>query len=339
MAQPLSNDLRERVVMAVARDGLSRNQAAARFGIAVSTADTWVKRFLATGSLAPGQMGGHKPATLSGAHREWRLARCAGGDFTLRGLVAELATERGVKVDYVSVWRFVHAEGRTHKKERRGQRARPPRCRPTPGAVAAPPRADRPQTPGVYRLVFIDWCLSTGVYRLVFIDETWTKTNLAPLRGWAPKGERLPGKSPYGHCNTMTFLAALRHDRIEAPFLLAGAIDRESVLAYVEQVLAPTLRRGDLVVADNRACHKHPAVRRAIRAAGARLLRLPKYSPDLAPIEQVFAKLKHLLRKAAARSREAVCAAIGQLLQSFTPQACANYLAISGYDRRDVIAL
>lgn len=116
MARPLSQDLRERVVSAVLHAGLSRNQAAARFGVAVSTANTWVRRFVATGSLAPGQIGGHKPATLSGAHRDWLLARCGGADFTLRGLVAELSAERGLKVDYVSVWRFVHAEGLTHKK-------------------------------------------------------------------------------------------------------------------------------------------------------------------------------------------------------------------------------
>ena len=170
----------------------------------------------------------------------------------------------------------------------------------------------------------------------MFIDETWTKTNMAPLRGWAPRGERLPGCAPYGHWNTMTFLAALRCDRIEAPCLLDGLVNRESFLAYVEQALAPTLKPGDLVMADNLACHKSPAVRRAIRKAGARLLLLPKYSPDLNPIEQVFAKLKHLLRKAAARSREAVCRTIGQLLETYTPQECANYLANSGYDGRNV---
>jgi len=137
----------------------------------------------------------------------------------------------------------------------------------------------------------------------------------------------------------MTFLAALRHDRIEAPFLLDGAIDQASFLTYVERVLAPTLRPGDLVVADNLACHKRPAVRHVIRATGARLFLLPKYSPDLNPIEQVFAKLKHLLRKAAARSRNAVCHAIAQLLQTYTPQECSNYLANSGYDGRNVIPL
>ncbi len=118
MARPLSSDLRQRVVGSVVDGGVSRNQAAARFGVAVSTANIWVRRFLATGSLAPGQIGGHKPATLRGPHRDWLLERCKGGDFTLRGLVAELAAERGLKVDYVSVWRFVHAEGLTHKRRR-----------------------------------------------------------------------------------------------------------------------------------------------------------------------------------------------------------------------------
>lgn len=116
MARPLSRDLRERVVRAVLDGGLSRNKAAARFGVAVSTANLWVKLFQATGMVQHGQIGGHKPAALSGAHRDWLLARCKGGDFTLRGLVAELVAERGLKVDYVSVWRFVHAHGLTHKK-------------------------------------------------------------------------------------------------------------------------------------------------------------------------------------------------------------------------------
>jgi putative transposase len=118
MARPLSKDLRERVVMAVVRDSVSRNKAAARFGVAVSTVISWVNRYQANGSLEPARRRSHKPAALSGGHRDWLLARCKGGDFTLRGLVAELAAERALKVDYVSVWRFVHAEGLTHKKRR-----------------------------------------------------------------------------------------------------------------------------------------------------------------------------------------------------------------------------
>jgi len=165
----------------------------------------------------------------------------------------------------------------------------------------------------------------------VFIDETWTRTDMAPLRGWALRGHRLPAKVPHGRWKTTTFLAALRHDRIVAPWLIEGPIDGESFRTYVEKVLVPTLHEGDIVIMDNLGSHKGSAVRALIRAAGAKLFFLPKYSPDLNPIEQVFAKLKHLLRKAAARTVEAICAAIGELLGAFSPQECANYFKNSGY--------
>ena len=168
--------------------------------------------------------------------------------------------------------------------------------------------------------------------RLVFIDETWTKTNMAALRGWAPRGQRLKGKAPFGHWNTQTFIAALRVDRVEAPWLIDGPINGERFRLYVEKVLVPTLRPGDIVIMDNLGSHKGKPVRRAIRAAGARLLLLPKYSPDLNPIEQLFSKLKHLLRKAAKRSVEAVCAAIAQILATVTPAECKNYFISAGYN-------
>jgi transposase len=167
--------------------------------------------------------------------------------------------------------------------------------------------------------------------RLVFIDETWTKTNMGPLRGWAPRGKRLVGKIPHRRWKTTTFLAALRLNRIDAPWLLEGPIDGESFRTYVERVLVPTLREGDIVIMDNLGSHKGKAVRDLIRSAGAKLFFLPKYSPDLNPIEQVFAKLKHLLRKAAARTIEAICAAIGEILGTFTSEECANYFRNSGY--------
>jgi transposase len=167
--------------------------------------------------------------------------------------------------------------------------------------------------------------------RLVFLDETWTKTNMAPLRGWGPKGQRLRAKVPYGHWNTMTFIAALRHDRIEAPWLLDRPINADRFQAYVEHILLPTLRRGDLVVVDNLASHKRQAVRDLLRHAGVRLLFLPQYSPDLNPIEQVFAKLKHLLRQAAARTQDSVCHAIGTILDTYTAEECTNYFRNSGY--------
>ena len=154
---------------------------------------------------------------------------------------------------------------------------------------------------------------------------------MVALRGWAPVGERLPAKAPYGHWNTMTFLAALRHDRIDAPWLIDGPINGERFLLYVEEVLAPTLSPGDIVIMDNLGSHKSKAVRTAIRATGAHLIFLPKYSPDLNPIEQVFAKLKHSLRKIAARTIDTVCAAIGQILGTFSSEECANYFRNAGY--------
>jgi transposase len=170
--------------------------------------------------------------------------------------------------------------------------------------------------------------------RLVFIDETWTRTNMAPLRGWAPRGERLKAKVPHRRWTTMTFLAALRQDRVDAPWLLDGPINGDSFRLYVEKVLVPTLAPGDIVILDNLGSHRGKAVRRAIRAAGARLFFLPKYSPDLNPIEQLFAKLKHLLRKAAARTPDAVCHVLGRILDMVTLQECRNYFAEAGYDRK-----
>jgi transposase len=167
--------------------------------------------------------------------------------------------------------------------------------------------------------------------RLVFIDETWAKTNMTPLRGWAPRGQKLVAKVPQRRWHTLTFLAALRCDRIAAPCVIDGPIDGESFLAYVEQILVPTLEPGDIVMIDNLGSHKGRAVRRAIRAAGAKLFFLPKYSPDLNPIEQVFAKLKTLLRRAAKRSTEAIWRQIGALLAAFSPQECASYFRNSGY--------
>jgi transposase len=169
--------------------------------------------------------------------------------------------------------------------------------------------------------------------RLVFIDETWTRTDMAALRGWAPRGQRLSAKVPHGRWKTMTFLAALRHDRIEAPWFIEGPIDGDSFRLYVEKVLLPTLRPGDIVVMDNLGSHRSKTVRQLIRSVGAKLFFLPKYSPDLNPIEQVFAKLKHFLRKAAARTVDAVCFAIAEVLQLFSPEECASYLVNSGYRR------
>ena len=155
------------------------------------------------------------------------------------------------------------------------------------------------------------------------MDETWTETNMTRVRGWAPRGQRLVDKVPQGKWKTATFLAALRNDRIDAPCLFDGPINGERFHAYVEQFLVPTLKPGDVVILDNLGSHKGRAVREAIRDVGARLVFLPKYSPDLKPTEQVFAKFKTLLRKAEARSYEAISDACGKILTHYPPAECA----------------
>jgi transposase len=165
----------------------------------------------------------------------------------------------------------------------------------------------------------------------VFIDETWAKTNMTRRCGRSLRGTRLIAKVPHRRWRTLTFLAALRCDRIEAPCVIDGPINGISFRAYVEQFLVPTLSAADIVIMDNLGSHKGQAVRQLIRGAGAKLFFLPRYSPDLNPIEQVFAKLKTLLRKADPRTIETTWREIGVLLGNFTPTECANYLVNSGY--------
>ena len=165
----------------------------------------------------------------------------------------------------------------------------------------------------------------------MFVDETWATTAMSRRYGRARRGRRVIAAVPHGHWKTTTFVGALRHDRLSAPCVFDGPINGARFLAYVEQALAPTLRAGDVVVMDNLRAHKVKGVRTAIAAAGAQVLYLPPYSPDLNPIEQAFAKLKTLLRTTAARTVTALWQAIGQLLDAFTPTECAHYLAHAGY--------
>jgi putative transposase len=154
---------------------------------------------------------------------------------------------------------------------------------------------------------------------------------MAPLRGWGPKGQRLRGFAPHGHWRTMTFLAALRCDQLTAPCVFDGPINGECFRAYVEQILIPTLKPGDIVIVDNLGSHKAKAVRDAIKAAGARLWFLPPYSPDLNPIEQTFAKIKHWMRMAQKRTMEEVWKQVGRLVGTVTAQECTNYFKNAGY--------
>ncbi len=154
---------------------------------------------------------------------------------------------------------------------------------------------------------------------------------MAPLRGWGPKGKRLRGFAPHGHWRTLTFLGALRYDRLDAPCVFDRPINGDCFRAYVEQQLVPVLKQGDIIIMDNLGSHKGAAVRRAIRAAGARLWFLPPYSPDLNPIEQTFSKLKHWMRQAQQQTVDETWRQIGRLAKDIQPQECANYFENAGY--------
>ena len=309
MTAPLSNDLRTRVIDAL-EAGESCRSAAGRFGIAVSSAVKWHQRYRATGSVAPGKMGGHRQRVLE-PYRTFIVERISQtSHLTLHGLKAELAA-RGV-VSHDTVWRFLRHEGLRFKK--------------TLFALEQA-RADIARRRRRWR------SFQSGLdpRRLVFIDETWIKTNMAPLRGWGPKGKRLRSFAPHGHWKTLTFLGALRCDRLTAPCVFDGPINGQCFRAYVEQQLVPVLKPGDIVIMDNLGAHKATAIRQMIQDAGARLWYLPPYSPDLNPIEQAFAKIKHWMRQAQMRTVEDTWRHVGQLVSTIQPIECSNYLANAGY--------
>ncbi|WP_263490448.1 IS630 family transposase [Mesorhizobium sp. CA15] len=310
MVRPLSDDLRERVVAAVL-SGESRRSAAKRFGIANSTAVKLLQRHQATGSVAPGKMGGHRRRVLE-PHRAFIVERInQTSDLSLHRLKDELAA-RGVKVSHNAVWQFLRREGLSFKK--------------TLFALEQA-RADIARRRQRWR----SWQAGLDPQCLVFIDETWIKTNMAPLRGWGPKGKRLRSLAPHGHWRTLTFLGALRCDRLAAPCVFDGPINGQCFRAYVEQQLITVLKPGDIVIMDNLGSHKSAAIRQMIKAAGARLWYLPPYSPDLNPIEQAFAKIKHWMRQAQKRTVEDTWRHIGHLVETIEAAECKNYFENAGY--------
>jgi len=298
------------VVAAVAA-GESCRSVAARFGVAVSSVVKWSQRYRATGSVSPGKMGGHRKPVLE-PHRAFIKERIRQTPhLTLHKLKDELAS-CGVKVSHNAVWTFLRREGLRFKK--------------TLFALEQA-RADVARRRRRWR----SWQASLDPQRLVFIDETWIKTSMAPLRGWGPKGERVRGFAPHGHWRTLTFLGALRCDGLTAPCVFDGPINGECFRAYVEQQLIPVLKPDDIVIMDNLGSHKSAALRRIIRDAGARLWYLPPYSPDLNPIEQAFAKIKHWMRIAQKRTLQDTWRHIGDLVTTIQPRECSNYFTNTGY--------
>ena len=234
-------------------------------------------------------------------------------DITLAELQA-LLKERDLSVGTGTVWRFFDRHGISFKKK--------PRTPPSRSALTSP-RAAGPGSRANPISIPAGWCSST---------RPGASTKMARLRGRSKRGQRCRAAVPHGHWKTTTFTAGLRLDGLTAPMLLDGPMNGVAFLAYVEQVLVPTLVPGDQVIMDNLPAHKVAGVKQAIEAAGATRLLLPPYSPDFNPIEQAFSKLKALLRKAAARTVDDLWAAIAEIIELFTPTECANFFVNSGYD-------
>ena len=284
---------------------MSCRAAARRYEVSELTAIKWLERYRRDGLRGPVGHGGHRPSALM-PHREFlEAARAEKSDLTLQKLCDRLRSEKGVKADTSMMSRFFRRIGVTLKKRRSSRANKTGRTSAGIGRAGEPIRAA--SIPPASSLSTRPSGRAEG--------RLWAKTNMTRLYGWAPKGERLIDKVPHGHWETATFLAALRSDRIDAPCLFDGPINGERFRAYVEQFLVPTLKAGDVVILDNLGSHKGKAVRKAIRDVGARLVFLPKYSPDLNPIEQLFAKFKTLLRKVGARTYEAISAACGEILK------------------------
>lgn len=184
------------------------------------------------------------------------------------------------------------------------------------------------------RAAWLVWRAGIDPRRLIFIDETWAKTNMTRLRGRSLRGERLVAKVPHGHWNTTTLIAALGTEGVRCSTVVDGPINAEIFGAFVDQVLVPALRPGDVVVMDNLSSHKGAAVRRSIEAVGAELVYLPPYSPDYSPIEPAFSKIKQALRSLAARTRDALWSAVQPVLDMITPTDAVHYFEFCGYPLR-----
>jgi len=296
--RPLSNDLRQRILAAVDNHEGSRRQIAKRFMVDVSCITRLLQLRRQTGSIAPRPHGGGKPPVLDPPALE-RLRQLVeeDPDATLRQLQERL----GVGGSILIIWRGLKALGITRKKKTRHADER-----------------DRPDV-RLQRESFREVIESIDPERLVFVDETGVTTAMTPVYGRAPSGERVIDSAP-GSWESITVIASMRLDGVEAPLAIAGASNGPTFLEYVEQVLVPTLRRGDVVIFDNLQSHFTPGVAEAIGRVGARLMPLPPYSPDFNPIEEMFSKFKEWLRRAAGRTKAHLFELIGEALRSVSAQ-------------------
>jgi transposase len=311
MPRALSVDLRVRVLGAVAA-GATHREAAERFGVSAASVSRWRKREREQGDPRPGRLGGDRRSGQIEAHHDAVMAALGPGrDATIEEVRASLA-EQGLVFGFGTIQRFFARHAITRKK------------------TAHATEQDRPDVL-IRREAWFEGQLDLDPDRLVFIDETWASTNMARRHGRCRRGERLRVGVPHGHWKTTTFVRALTMRGFIAPWVLDGPINRDAFETYVAKVLTPELRPGNIVVMDNLSSHKGPRVRQMIEAAGAQLRYLPPYSPDFNPIENAFAKLKALQRKAAERTIGGLWDDIGRILDLFQPAECANYFTAAGY--------
>ncbi|UWU67873.1 IS630 family transposase [Bradyrhizobium sp. NC92] len=309
MVKPLSEDLRIRAV----EGGMSRRAAAERFGISVASAVRFVREWRENGTTKPKRQGGdQRSQRIEEYHDAIISAIEAKPDMTLVEISEMLKSEFGASFAPSSIWRFLDRHGITFKKS----------------AHAA--EQDRPDVAAA-RQAWRELAPQLDPDKLVFIDETGASTKMARLFTAAQTWPTLPRRGPPRSLADHDLYCCLRCTALTVPMTLDGPMNAVAFLAYVEQVLAPTLNPEDVVVMDNLPAHKGAAVRAAIEVRGASLLLLPPYSPDFNPIENAFAKFKSSLRKAAARTVDTLEAAIADAYRAFTPAECANYLKAAGY--------
>jgi transposase len=301
--RPLSNDLRKRIIAAVDNQEGSRRQIARRFKVDVSCITRLLQLRRQTGSIAPRPHGGGITPTLDqdGLGQLRRLVE-EHPDATLRDLRDRL----GIGGSIMIVWRGITRKKKTEHAEER----------------------DRPDVQQE-REWFREQAEPIEPGRFVFVDETGVTTAMTPGYGRAPSGERVVDPAP-ASWESMTVIAALGLDGVRAPLAISGSSNAETFLAYVEQVLVPALRKGDVVVFDNLASHFTPGVQEAIKRVGATVLPLPPYSPDLNPIEEMFSKFKEFLRRASARTKAHLVETIGEALKSVSPQDILGWFRQAG---------
>lgn len=311
MAGLLSYDLRRRVLAAVA-EGLSHRAAAERFAVSASSISRWRALERKKGDARPKVIGGDQKSHRVDAHMTAILG--PERDRTIDEVRAILRDEKGLVFRFGAIQRFFERHAITRKKK-----------------TAHASEQDRPDILK-RREAWFEGPLDLDPGRLVFVDETWASTIMTRRHGRCRRGERLRVGVPHGHWKTTTFVGALTLQGFIAPFVLDGPINRDAFETYVEKVLVQELRPGDIVVMDNLSSHKGARVREMIEAAHAELRYLPPYSPDFNPIENAFAKLKALLRKAAERTVDALWNTIGRLIDLFPAAECENYFKAAGYD-------